>query len=296
MAMTTTERLAEQHPSHPAARVVRSLRGLRRLPGWQRIAGLLVLPTASGAFVVANRSGYFAGDLSSFIDRRMYLFGEYEQELIEAFIAHLPLDRRGTILDVGANVGTHSLAFARHFRTVHAFEPNPALWPSFERNVAINGLQNVRLHRLGLADKDDELSFHLIEKSNYGLGTFSEVEQYDLPLKSVGKVPVAAGDKHLEETGVGPIDAIKIDVQGFEPEVIRGLAGTLTRYRPHVWIELGPGTKTKVDTLTGLQKLVHYPIEAFRFAPARRGLFSTVSLQRTTEDSLEPGDYLVGPA
>jgi len=52
---------------------------------------------------------------------------------------------------------------------VHAFEPNSGLWPSFERNVGLNRLTNVQLHKVGLGNKDAELPFYAIDKSNYGL-------------------------------------------------------------------------------------------------------------------------------
>jgi len=73
--------------------------------GWERMATLLAPPGAPGAFLVLNPTGYFAGDLSSWIDRRMYVFGGYEQDSIRAFLSMLPADRRGIVLDVGANVG-----------------------------------------------------------------------------------------------------------------------------------------------------------------------------------------------
>ena len=94
----------------------------------------------------------FAGDLGSYLDRQVYLFGGYESAQIRCFLSRIPAGRHRTILDVGANAGTHSLAFARVFETVLAFEPNPMLWPQFEQNMVLNGLTNVRLHKLGLAD------------------------------------------------------------------------------------------------------------------------------------------------
>lgn len=231
----------EVHPSPAPARFVRSLRRLKSVRGWERLAALLVPHNIDENFIVKNKTGYFAGNLSSWLDRRMYLFGEYEQMNIDAFLAAVPRERRGVVLDVGANVGTHSMAFAQHFKQVHAFEPNPALWPNFSRNMAINGLSNVILHQRGLADRDAELPFYSIEKNNFGLGTCSHVQQYDLPLKEIGTVQVARGDDYARQQGIGLIDAIKIDVQGFEPEVLRGLRERLKTDRPIVWFELGGG-------------------------------------------------------
>jgi len=190
-ASGTTSRPKERHPPHPGARVVRSLRGLRGVRGWGRIADLFVPLDTEGVFAVENPTGWFAGDLASFVDRQMYLYSEYEGELIREFLSTIPSGRRNVILDIGANVGTHSLAFASHFSAVHAFEPNPILWGSFERNMRINGRANVEIHKVALADCNKEMPFYSIPKKNFGLGTLSPVQQYDLPPQEVGKVKVA---------------------------------------------------------------------------------------------------------
>lgn len=126
------------------ARIARALRNLVALRGWQRRVNRLV-PDHSASFTVRNGDTVFAGDIGSFIDRQVYLFGGWESTLIQCFLSRIPAGRHGTILDVGANAGTHSIAFARIFETVHSFEPNPMLWPQFEQNMVLNGLTNVRL-------------------------------------------------------------------------------------------------------------------------------------------------------
>ena len=177
-----------------------------------------------------------------------------------------PPTRRGIALDIGANVGTHSLAFAQHFAHVHAFEPNPALWPSFERNITLNHLSNVHLHKVGLGNKDADLPFYLIEKSNFGLGTVSRREAgHDLPLKEVGRVPIRAADRYLVAKSIGPIDAIKMDVQGYELEVVRGLADVLQRDRPIVGVEASSDTKASCRTFERFQQLFPSPANLFRF-------------------------------
>jgi len=69
----------------------------------------------------------FAGNLNSSIDREAYLYGSYDWHKIAPFLAQAT--RCGTIADVGANIGNHALAFARHFDRVITLEPNPRVWP-----------------------------------------------------------------------------------------------------------------------------------------------------------------------
>lgn len=286
----------ERHPPVWRARLVRALRGLKSLRGWERVVNVLAPQNdATTPFTVANRGGIFAGDLSSFIDRRMYLFGGYEEDLIREFLSRIPTGRRGVILDVGANVGTHSLAFAQHFGQVHAFEPNPSLWSAFETNVRLNNLNTVQLHKVGLADREGELPFYLIEKNNFGLGTCSDVEQYDLPLKKIGTVRVEIGDSYLEAAGIQRVDAIKIDVQGFEAEVIRGLAKTLARDRPFVWLEVSESIAGAPNSYLALKSVFPYENTLLHFQPWRSGAFNTVRLQPARTEGLQPGDYLIVP-
>jgi FkbM family methyltransferase len=200
------------------------------------------------------------------------------------------------VLDIGANVGTHSLAFARHFRHVHAFEPNPQLWESFARNIDLNDLGNVSLHKTGLGDQEADLPFYLIEKKNYGLGTFSTAEQYDLPLEEVGRMKVATGDGYTELAGIGPVDAIKIDVQGFELEVLTGLSRVLERDRPFVWMEIGADTAATVETLQSLRNRFPFRNDIYRFEHRRRGIRYSMQLTIAAEGPLESSDYLIAPA
>ena len=129
----------------------------------------------------------------------------------------------------------------------------------------MNDLDNVSLHKIGLADRKDELALHLIDKNNFGLGTFSTVEQYDLPLKEVCKASVEIGDNYLSSNEIGPIDAIKIDVQGFEQEVLQGLDHTLSKDRPVVWFEVGGETKDKLAVRKDICDLFPYRVNLFRF-------------------------------
>jgi FkbM family methyltransferase len=294
--LSESEAPVEHHPALPGARLARLLSRCRRLRGWERIVRLLVADDASGAFLVRNPTGYFAGDLSSFIDRRMYLFGEYEDELIRLFVSALPPARRGVVLDIGANVGTHSLAFAQAFAEVHAFEPNPALWPSFETNIRTNRLSNVRLHKVGLGDRDAELPFYLIAKRNFGLGTFVNAEQYDRPLEIAGTARVVHASRYIEAARIGPVDAIKIDVQGFEPEVIRGLRPILERDRPLVWFEVAAATRGKTSTSAAIEALFPLEGELLRFE-SRVGPFRhSTRLAAAATGDLVTGDYLMSPA
>lgn len=235
------------------ARLGRHAGPLKRARGFSRLLAA-ACPRDSGAtyeFEVDFYGLRYRGNLGSHIDREVYFFGAYEAD-------ELALVRRwwggragGVALDVGANVGHHTLAYSRIFGTVHAFEPNPVVFGQLERAVRFNRVDNVTLHAYGLWDRDAVLEFNVPPAGNTGMGSFKE----EIPgMGDAAKLvlPVRLGDDVLADAGIERIDFVKIDVQGAEGEALDGLARTLARSRPLVWVEISPTTRETVPTLASL--------------------------------------------
>jgi len=297
-SVTSGSRMTHSNELHPPvwqARLVRTLRTMRRIRGWRRLAAAMLPDELDGEFEVLNKYGIFAGNLNSYIEREIYLMGGYEEGQIEAFLNIVPHDCRGTILDIGANVGTHSIAFARNFKQVHAFEPNEKLWRAFERNKSINGITNVWLHKMGLGAARGSVPFYSIAKDNLGLGTALPVEQYDLPLQQIGTINIEVGDQVVRRQ-IGEVNAMKIDVQGFEPQVLEGLKDTLRNFQPILWVEISTGMAIVKDHgAQWLRELLNVSVDLFRFDIVRRGLINSVCLRPVFDDELRNGDYVIIP-
>ena len=130
------------------------------------------------------------------------------------------------VVDVGANVGFTVLtaaALAGPSGRVAAFEPNPIAADRLRANLDRNGLSNVELHRVALAAEAGEL--HLDVGDHHGAGS--------LRTGAGQLVPVRRGD----DFAFAP-DFIKIDVEGFEFQALRGFAQTIERHRPTVMLEV----------------------------------------------------------
>jgi FkbM family methyltransferase len=249
----------------------------------------------SGRFRVENQSTWIEGDLGSFLERELYLYGEYENLLIEKFLNLAAKTDQRTVLDIGANIGQHSMNFSGAFDQVHSFEPNPKLWHKFENNMSLNKSSNVTLHQCGLANEDAEIPFYNIGNGNEGLGTFSDIEQYDQSLEMIGKLKVVRGDEFLRTINVGQVDAMKIDVQGFEGEVLLGLQGTIRATHPVVWLELGAATKMDLSTFDKVQGFFPYPIRIFQFEHNLRLMICRIVFKEFENGELPIGDYVVCP-
>ena len=138
-------------------------------------------------------------------------------------------------IDIGANIGTHTVYLASRFARVHSFEPNPMIHHVLSANIALNKLDGVTAHRVALSDKDEVLNYAQDTSGNLGGSSFSRTEG----TKGVAMQLKRADRFLLDELGPGETAAfIKIDVEGLEDKVVAGLTEVLTRDKPLVICEI----------------------------------------------------------
>ena len=136
-----------------------------------------------------------------------------------------------TYVDIGANIGNHALYLAGNFDSVHCFEPNPPVADRLAENAALNAIP-IRVHRVGLGKIDTVLPFHPNNVGNLGGSSFA-ANGFD----ATCVLPVRNGDAYFAAHAIEDIDLLKIDVEGFELEVLSGLQAIIQRDRPVVILE-----------------------------------------------------------
>ena len=151
--------------------------------------------------------------------------------------------RSKVAIDIGANVGNHALFLAPRFARVLAFEPHPLLARLIELNAEINDIGNVRVHPVGLSDVDGEAAYLEIAERNIGASGLAETHWSGG--RAAGRtltVRLEVGDEaitpHAHPDDIG---LIKIDVEGHEENVIKGLELILTQADPIVLFEVRSG-------------------------------------------------------
>lgn len=77
-----------------------------------------------------------------------------------------------TILDVGANVGNHSLPFSLYAENVWSFKPSPKNFERLHRNISLNRASNIKAINLGISDRDRKAVFYYNTSKNSGLQLF----------------------------------------------------------------------------------------------------------------------------
>ncbi len=155
--------------------------------------------------------------------------GFYEEGMLQ-YLAGLEL-ASGLIIDCGANIGNHSLFFAGVMqRNVIAVEPVARNIAILESVVAVNGLADrVRIVPLALDEVEREVTMTLDSPENSGMYHVGEGSGEVVKATTLDKICDGLGE---------PVSLIKIDVEGFQDQVLRGAQETLARFKPFVAAEL----------------------------------------------------------
>jgi FkbM family methyltransferase len=179
-------------------------------------------------------------DLREGIDLALYL-GVYERSTTRALRR---LVRPGAIvLDIGANIGAHTLPLARLVGPagrVHAFEPTVFAHAKLLANLALNPelAARVSLHQVMLTDGGPVAPEVY---SSWPLTTKEHIhEGHQGRLESTSGARALRLDDHLAEIGVSRVDFVKLDVDGYECDVLGGATRTLAESKPIIIFELAP--------------------------------------------------------
>lgn len=154
---------------------------------------------------------------------------------VTSFVMVSDLVRQGimprTVLDIGANVGQFAVASAKLFpgTCVHSFEPNPDSFARLQENV--RQLRTVSVYPLALGEEEGEATFHVNSHSHSSsILPLTENHRRAFPIANeVGtiQVKVSTLDKIFAGVELASPVLLKLDVQGFEAQVLRGGVDTL---------------------------------------------------------------------
>ncbi|HLL24973.1 MAG TPA: FkbM family methyltransferase [Kofleriaceae bacterium] len=198
-------------------------------------------------YSVANRSGLLDSRLAEVAFQRSYfLYKYFVEDPFARLVAGRPeLFAGGHILDVGANIGYTTTLFARtvdaRYR-VHAFEPDARNYRWLGHAIQRSGHgDRVVAHRAAVGAREGTVDFwhNAGHHADHRVATDRLRAAVDGP---VDQVPLTTLDAVVAAIDWGPVSFVKIDVQGFEPEVLRGMRETISRNRAalHVAVEFMP--------------------------------------------------------
>lgn len=165
-----------------------------------------------------------------------YLSGRNELPVQETLAEHL---KRGDVFyDIGANVGFFSIIASRLVGAdgaVYAFEPLPINVACLRRNVRANNLSNITVIPKAVAATSGPVEIHLTAHPG---GATLVSAGYPTDAYATTRVESAFIDELLDYNQIAPPDVVKIDVEGAEVDVLRGMARALEKYHPVVIYEI----------------------------------------------------------
>lgn len=165
-----------------------------------------------------------------YMTRSLALYGEYcpeEWRMLKQLI------RPGmTVVEVGSNMGTHSVDMARACApgAFYAFEPQPRIFQILCANLALNDIRNAFAYPEGCGEAEGEAVVPFLDYSrqdNFG----------SVSLQPPGEPGIKVRVRSVDSLELPTCGLLKVDVEGFEPQVLRGARDTLMRCRPVIYIE-----------------------------------------------------------
>jgi len=194
------------------------------LPRWLRwrvYSRIVPQPYASGPETTCQRrvdGSVMSLHRSDWMERFAAISGAYYDATTPAVLRHV-LKPGWWMLDVGANVGFTTLLGARLVGPgkVICFEPNEVAAARLRKNIALNRLTNVEFHEFGLGAADGSAALN--QEAHHGVSS--------MRTGAGAEVPIRRGDQFAPPADVPML--VKIDVEGFELEVLKGMPNLLAR-------------------------------------------------------------------
>ena len=164
-------------------------------------------------------------DVENVMDYAVLDHGYYEREVIDAIIGSLTPN--GVLWDVGSNIGLHAIT-AKHLRsdtTVVAFEPAPHTAARLIANASLNGV-DVQVVTAALADTDGVARLSIVTRGNNGLSSLRPWP--DVHYDGAILCPCVRAEALVADRALPTPTVVKLDVEGFEAEVLRGFGSLLS--------------------------------------------------------------------
>ncbi len=227
----------------------------------------------------------YQGNTRNLIDRKVLLSSCYECDLLAFSRDFLSGLTKPVCADIGANVGCHALFMSRYAERIHAFEPYELVRRFMQDKLSINDVHNVDIYPFALGLADEQKRFYSPPKENLGTGSF--VKGFSSLNRPAETLPVRNGDILFRELAISRLDLIKMDVEGFEREVIAGLPQTLGQFRSVVIFESALWLQNALRSLEDLSSVFpeNYRFHLFSHTGKRR--YGHYRLKVLTQDLLD---------
>lgn len=174
------------------------------------------------------------------VDRDIFTYKHYEPHILRAIRKNL--DKDSIFLDIGGNIGQHSLFSSYFAKKVYSFEPITRIYNQMLSSINMNNIFNVVPYNIGIGDENTSLDIFGSDINMGGSSLITSENRYKVQTVKIFKL-----DDVFDKIGIEKVDLIKIDVEGFELQVLMGAKETIDMYKPKILIEYSPYFYNKYD-------------------------------------------------
>jgi FkbM family methyltransferase len=181
-----------------------------------------------------------------------------------------------SVLDIGGNIGQFSFTAKKMMnpKSIDIFEPNHNVFKLLEKNV--KSLKGVNIFKYGIGKASDTLMH--FEPGRSGLGSI--IEENAGELSNLEQVDIEIIKNPAKLTKRSFYDLIKIDVEGYEYEVIKNISGITCRY---IFIELSGQSRAKTHSHSDLLKIIENKFGKFNILHTTETYSNDVALEMLLE-------------
>lgn len=173
----------------------------------------------------------FQGDT---ITREIESSGEYDSNTLNSLVDILGKIKPKVALDVGANIGNHSLLIAQYTVRLIAFEPVSFIYNVLKNNLSQNNIGHADAYNLGLSNQKISRTIHILNNGNLGSSSI----EVNKDVEETQEINTVIADEFLKEINAAQhIDFIKMDVEGHEVSVILGMKHIIKDNQPLILLE-----------------------------------------------------------
>lgn len=179
-------------------------------------------------------------------------------------------DKAYAYFDIGSNVGLRSVYALSENRPTVLFDPNPEVSKICQQMIALNNFKNYKIEQTGVSDNQGQLSFY-ISSSAY-MSSFDKEHAAKDKIVAEMKIPVTTMNLYLKANPQFQPKIVKIDVEGFEINVLKGATDMLQQHKPALLIEILDTSNNRKEIL---EYLSTYHYEAFYLFNKNEGMLES---------------------
>lgn len=195
-------------------------------------------------FIIQRKGITWQVNLNEAIDYCLFLTGEYEPELFNLMAGELKED--DIVIDIGCNIGAHTIKLAQHLKTghVYAIEPTDFAFDKLIQNINLNPtLKNRITASKAFMNGEDAVLPKSVSSSWDIRPSINSARRNKLDVgieKEITNAKNLTLDKFIQDYQIKKLDAIKLDVDGHEINVLKGAREVIEKFSPKIFIEFAP--------------------------------------------------------